>query len=193
MLFQRRNSFADSFGFKVRYLQLSILTVVFFLITRIEFSTIAFFSILIFDIIILYLIKKFTQKTIKRRFSLWHKIKGFNPDLSNNEITDIFYKKIKKPNTDIKDFLSNCIITLLSIVVISGILGFGKAQHEIYFSELTSHKGLVILRAYGDKLICKKFDKSSKRWADSIVVVNSTLRDLPLKSIKINLPDKSLF
>nr|WP_294949612.1 hypothetical protein [uncultured Mucilaginibacter sp.] len=75
------------------------------------------------------------------------------------------------------------VFVCLSFMFFSVLTGKGVAHQQRSFFEITTHKGLLIVRKYDDILLCKIFNAEEGKWMDSIVTINATTKDLQLKEI----------
>jgi amino acid transporter len=50
------------------------------------------------------------------------------------------------------------------------VFGFGAAQKQTYFSFLSQHPTMMVIKKYGDEIICKNYDKKSKKIGDSTLI-----------------------
>lgn len=103
----------------------------------------------------------------------------------------IFRKKINKikiniPYTINRYKFASSIVFAMLVILSSHLMGNGASVEQVEYTTIKNYKNVVVLRQYGDLLICAEFNPETKNVKEELLLINISNQDsLILKTSKV--------
>lgn len=100
-----------------------------------------------------------------------------NPHINSDQLTEKVLNKIipEESNKDMfKSILDYSLIIIVILPLIFLIVGYGSASSTKQFYSFTNNKSMLIIKKYGDDIICKNYNSKTKQIGDSLFIFKFT-------------------